>query len=118
MVSAERGLEVARLWRTKYDMSPLDLLMVDVGAAMERLMIRAAMNVGKPGYTPGYHMMVEGRTVVVYLAEDRARNDFVAGQHDFAERALPLLLERFGSKRVRSMRYRGVYHAFAIALGR
>ncbi len=103
-----------RLRRSKTDITPTDLLVMEVGALMECTAERAAAAVGRAGFTPGYRVIGEGRRVVVYRLEDRSASDFEDRQQDFAARLLPMLVQRFGRMRVKALRYQGVYHGYEV----
>lgn len=102
------------LLRRKRDFAPVDMLVLEVGVLMERTAERAAAGVGRPGSTPGYRVIADGRRVVVYRLEDKSMSDFESRQRDFAARIGSLLTETFGRGRIKPVRYEGIYHGFEV----
>lgn len=94
-----------------------DLLSMDVGAVLEQGGYPGAANVGRPGFRPGYHLIVNRRNVQVCFLDNREGADLARSQKEFAERVGPMLSVRFGANRVRAVTLMGVRQGFEIALG-
>ena len=93
-----------------------DMLCIDVGAVLEQGGYRGAVNVGKPGFQAGYHLIVNRRTVDVCYLDELEGGELIAAQTAFAERVLPMLNDRFGANRVTPKMFMGVRQGFRIAL--
>lgn len=93
-----------------------DLLSMDVGAVVEQAKYECASEVGKPGFKPGYTLIVNRRNVQVCYLDNREGKDMAAHQAKFAETVGPMLSVRFGASRVKAVTLLGVRRGFEISL--
>lgn len=92
----------------------VDLLMMDVGAIMERLTICAAVLAVRPeGRKYGYHIIVLRNRLLLFYLDDHTVPDFTERQRAFEERVLPALVDAFG-QRARPHVHLGMYLGFEV----
>lgn len=103
------------------EITPLDVLFLAVEEAMRHTGVNEAVKRGgNNNFSAGYRVMFPRTSVrtsvLVYFADDRARQDFSARQATFVRRTASVLVGAFGQTRVTSRSFNDVYSGFEISL--